>query len=515
MPNSLGVVVRTTVEAGRMNRLITVKTALALGAGIVADAMTTPAFTEEGWVDPFTLSLRAPARSTDRFGDLPLGAVVRTDERYGADHLFQGPRGWDYWNRLSSPKPDQNPNLWPDKRPTYLVGQMTMPAGSSITVRGKFPHARYFNVSLYKFERNTFVAVGDESLDGWDIEPDQGAANPYRVGGDRLVNNRDFTLHILAEDAPKNEADRATNTIYVGRDEQEVQLAVRVYLSDEGYDGMGWGPGDTPAAEPGFTYEGRLADGTRLSADQTAKRFGRPLGSAPPLMTDDQWYALVDAKDNDPSLTPATAPARSHPVWERFWTVPYTLVGAFKPPEMRAKMRWEGASGGGANPLTVYLVTYLSRKFGPVYVLRGKLPTFPNTFNGLPTMPKEQVVYWSVVSVASGPSGELWDGLYDMQLPLDQNGNYTIVMSRPEDRPKNATPENGVAWMNWGPGEGLNDPRNRTDWGMLIMRFIASDPNWANSPTKIAKPGEDEAVMGPYYPRGEYTDKASFETAQR
>jgi hypothetical protein len=47
------------------------------------------------------------------------------------------------------------------------------------------------------------------------------------------------------------------------------------------------------------------------------------------------------------------------------------------------------------------------------------------------------------------------------------------------------------------------------------MRFIASDPNWANSPTKISKPGDEEAVMGPYYPRGEYTDKASFETAQR
>jgi len=148
-------------------------------------------------------------------------------------------------------------------------------------------------------------------------------------------------------------------------------------------------------------------------------------------------------------------------------------------------------------------------------VLRGKLPTFPNTYKGLQTMPKEQVVYWSVVSVGAGPSGELWDGLYDMQLPLDANGSYTIVMSRPEDRPKNATRDNGVAWMSWGPGEGLNDPRNRTDWGMLIMRFIARDPNWEHSPTKITKPGMEDAVMGPYYPRGEYTDKTKFETAQR
>jgi hypothetical protein len=498
-----------------VNRSTALTTALTLAIAVTAVTMAASSVAEERWVDPFILAQRAPAKSFERFGDLPLAAVIRTDERYGADHLFQGPRGWDYWNRLENPSPTQDPNLWPDKRPSYILGQMVMPTGSSITVRSKFPHARYFNMSLYKFEHNTFVAVGDESLDGWDIEPDPGSGNPYRVGADRLAKNRDLTVHLLAQDPPTNRAERLPNTIYVGRDEQEVQLAVRVYLSDEGYDGMGWGPADTPATEPGFVYEGRLADGTRLSAEETARRFGRPLGSAPALMTDDQWYALVNAKDNDPSLTPATAPARPRPVWEKFWTIPYTVIGPFKPPEVRDKMRWEGAAGGGANPLTVYMVTYLSRKFGPVYVMRGKLPTFPNTFPGLPTMPKQQVVYWSVVSVAAAPSGELWDGLYDMQLPLDQNGNYTIVMSRPEDRPKNATPENGVAWMNWGPGEGLNDPRNRPDWGMLIMRFIASDPNWENSPSKITKPGMEEAVMGPYYPRGEYTDKASFETAQR
>jgi hypothetical protein len=31
------------------------------------------------------------------------------------------------------------------------------------------------------------------------------------------------------------------------------------------------------------------------------------------------------------------------------------------------------------------------------------------------------------------------------------------------------------------------------------------------SPDKVTKPGMEEAVMGPYYPRGDYTDKATFE----
>jgi hypothetical protein len=95
---------------------------------------------------------------------------------------------------------------------------------------------------------------------------------------------------------------------------------------------------------------------------------------------------------------------------------------------------------------------------------------------------------------------------------LDADRNYTIVVSRPEDRPKNATLDNGVAWMRWSPrGEGLDDPRNRPDFAMLIMRIMANDPNWTQSPDKITKPGTEDAVMGPYYPKGYYTTQREFE----
>jgi hypothetical protein len=158
------------------------------------------------------------------------------------------------------------------------------------------------------------------------------------------------------------------------------------------------------------------------------------------------------------------------------------------------------------------MVTYLSRKFAPVYVFRAKMPTYPDTYAGTKIMPEWQMKYWSVATMASAPSGELWDGLSDMMLPLDEQGYYTIVVSPPEDRPKNATRENGVAWMDWGPGEGLDDPRDRKDWGMLLMRFMVCHPDWENSPAKARKPGMEEAVMGPYYPRGYYTTKAEFES---
>jgi hypothetical protein len=68
-----------------------------------------------------------------------------------------------------------------------------------------------------------------------------------------------------------------------------------------------------------------------------------------------------------------------------------------------------------------------------------------------------------------------------------------------------------VAWIDWGPGEGLNDPRDRKDWGMLLMRFMVPQKEWENSPAKVTRPGMEAAVMGPYYPRGYYTTKAQFE----
>jgi len=89
-------------------------------------------------------------------------------------------------------------------------------------------------------------------------------------------------------------------------------------------------------------------------------------------------------------------------------------------PEDRAKIPVATVMEGGGDPTTEYMIDFLSRKFGPGYVFRAKLPTFPDTFAGTKIMPGGQVAYWSAVTVASAPSGELWDGVFDMQVPLDK-----------------------------------------------------------------------------------------------
>ena len=67
-------------------------------------------------------------------------------------------------------------------------------------------------------------------------------------------------------------------------------------------------------------------------------------------------------------------------------------------------------------------------------------------------------------------------------------------------------------WMDWGEeGEGLDDDANRPQFGLLVFRFMYNNPDWAYDPTKIAEPGTEAEVMGPYFPRLSYMDKAGFE----
>ena len=418
------------------------------------------------WKPPGLVPVRNfNALGVKRFGDKSVENIVRTDTRYGHDGLLQGPRGWAYWNHLEYPRPIQNPNLWPDKQSTYFIGRLAMPAGSSLTLHYTYPHSRYFQFALYMWDGTTFISTG-EALAGKDIEPDPGSTNPYHVGADRLAEPRNFTLRILADNAPADPKRRVTNTLYAGTGGGQFQVVNRIYLADQGWDGAGWGFASSPAGSGMPTYEGQLADGTRLNAVEVVKRFGRSEeGATKPPVTAEQWEKLVHAKNNDPAIDPTTAPARKEPRWEKYWNFKYSIVGAFMTPEERAKIPSAGAIDGGGDPTTQYFFLHLSRNFGPVYVMRGKMPTFPDTYagaggRGLEVMPAAQTQYWSLVSCEAAPSGQIVDGLTDMQVPLDEDGNYTIVYSRREDQPKNATVENGVAWIEWSPrGEGLAGPR--------------------------------------------------------
>ena len=231
------------------------------------------------WSPPPVVPVRnLGALGVKRFGDKSVENIVRTDTRYGHDGLFQGPRGWSYWNHLENPRPIQNPNLWPDGQSTYFIGRLAMPAGSHLTLHFTYPHARYFQFALYTWDGNTFVSTG-EALAGKDIEPDAGSTNPFRVGASRLAEPRDFTLRMLATDAPQDPQQSPRNTLYTGDSSAELMFVTRIYLPDLGWDGAGWGPAAAPSAARGLpTYEGQLADGRSSRQRRWSNSSGGPWG---------------------------------------------------------------------------------------------------------------------------------------------------------------------------------------------------------------------------------------------
>lgn len=448
-----------------------------------------------------------------RPGSKTLGIVLKTDELYGHDGLWLGPRGRDYGAMLPNPKPYQHANLFPDPNSTYWFAILEMPEGSVLTLRGRYPFGRYFQFALYRSDvLGELTATGEYYVDH-EIEPDPGSTNPFIPGTRRDLENRDYTLRIANVDAPPAAADREPNTLYAGTAAQ-IQVVYRVYQPDQGY------LGDAGAELP--SYVATLADGTELSTEEIRKQFNRPLlqGLAPGMPVE-HWRALCGASDNDPALKTETRPARNPPVLERYFNNTYNLIGIFKPPAVRSQIPHTIETGFGGDPETLFMLAFVSRKFGPVLVIHGTMPLFPDNWygeegNGLAVMTDWESRYMSLVMSESPPSGMGTDGISDFQIPLDDDRNYTIVISRPEDRPANAIDEKGTSWMEWGSkGEGIDDERNRKDYGMVLFRFMCNNPNWAHNPQNVVEPGTEAKVMGPYFPRLSYTDKATFEAAGR
>jgi hypothetical protein len=157
-----------------------------------------------------------------------------------------------------------------------------------------------------------------------------------------------------------------------------------------------------------------------------------------------------------------------------------------------------------------YISAFVNRGFaaGPVLVLRGKLPTTPRTGSNSARMGTGQMRYWSMCQ-----NGSLYTTIgsgcvYDSEIPVNKRGCYTILTSLAKDRPGNAMAKCGVAWIPWptqGGGDGhLND-------GLLIVRNMLPAPSFHHDIQDTTTPGDEQAVLGPYYPRGVYTTKAAFE----
>jgi len=378
--------------------------------------------------------------------------------------------------------------LYPDSAANYWITTLPAVPGETLTITGQFPYGRYMSLTTY-----TPYLFSIDGLHDSAIAADPGSTNPFLPGADRYATPRNYTVTVVFGQKP---AAPAPNTLYTTNEDASkkgaaFQLAYRVYRPDKGKDDRGGVPlpkitinmpGGQAIPVPECDIPGLPPNGIN---DAVANTNGAPGG--PP------W--------------PGTGP----PTWHRFYnglTSAATLTdngatGTQISDGMNAQIMQQSSKGGFLdNPDNAYVYTPLSRGYGSVVVLHGKLPSFADTYPHARTMPTgTQLRYWSMCSYEL--AAERYYGcVADDEVAPDANGYFTLVLSDPADRPANATTHCNVNWLPFGPAPEA----------VAIMRNMLPDPSFTNA-IQFAGYGTEAQDMGAYYPAGQYTTKSSFEAS--
>ena len=391
------------------------------------------------------------AQDVKRFGDKSLENFIRTDTRYGHDGLFQGPRGWGYWNYLEYPRPIQNPNLWPDMQSTYFIGRLALPAGAQpdaelhLSARPLLPvRALQGRARHLRLDRRGAGGAADSS-------PTR--ARPTRSGSAPTGSPSSATSRCASWPRTRRRNARRSAREHALRRQGRRRADVRQpHLSlRPGQRRRRLGPGRHARRGSGSADLRRHARRRHQAVGGGSGQTVRPAHAGAQAARHRRAVGDAGARegqrpharpgDRARAQGPRVGEVLEHPVLDP------RLVQDAGGARRRSPMPAPSTAAGTRR--RKYMFVQLSRKFGPVYVMRGKMPTFPNTYagasgRGLEVMPAAQTQYWSLVSCEAMPSGQIVDALTDMQVPLDKDGNYTIVYSRKEDRPANATPR--TAW---------------------------------------------------------------------
>lgn len=385
---------------------------------------------------------------------------------------------------------------FPEESATYWLARFNLPAGSHLSLDGRYPHARYMSLNAYSDGAPT-DALSDVAIDSR-----AGSTNPFVRGARRDLRKRSWHVDVVNEAPPGG--GRAPNTLYAKPAEgASIELLFRVYEPDRGYDLNGG------VALPQPTLVG--ADGTRHGGRATCAAVNDPDRSIPVQTISP---ALWQAARATPPCDPATNPAYDPPRWERFFNLNYAQLAVISDctPEGRAGRLAMGAEVQGgfySNRDSAYVYVHLSRLFGPALVVNGTLPRTPQTESGSGRMPGGQLRFWSLCSGESRVTTRTPDCLSDRQMLRRSGHRYTVVVSTRADRPANATARCGVAWLDWGDrGDGAGDP----NYGVLIMRNMLASRGFKEAIQRVTAPGTEPDVMGRYFPRSSYTTTQAFES---
>lgn len=380
---------------------------------------------------------------------------------------------------------------FPDSGAGYWAASFTVPEGARLDLVGRFAHARYQSLNSYDIATNAPV----DALNDVSTQPDAGARNPYLPGASRVgETRRAYTVHVSTDEVPVE--GRAANTLYAGVAGQSSQLLLyRVYLPDKGRDATG----GTGVPQPRLTLaDGRVLTGDRACAALSVTRE-KPAVAMFPMAT---YLALR----NQPGK-PVTFPARQDPQWLSYYNLQFnvqcTYFGLCTGTPARTNQQY-------ANIDNKYVSAQTSTGFGPVLTLRGKLPVTPRTLHRQPRMTADvDMRYWSLCTNESMATTRVEDCVYDEDVITDDEGWYTIVISRAEDRPANATTRCGVNWVE-APVRG--DGAGNLGDNLILVRNMLPSPGFKHAVQNTRVPGDERAVMGDYLPVSQYSTVEQFAT---
>jgi hypothetical protein len=483
---------------------------------------------------------------------------VRPDEQWGV--------------RAAHPiDPKNATGFFPDPNVTYIVlPAMYLPFGHKVVVEGEFPHARFFNLQVtpsfdpasYRYDGG--IGVGEVPLVDADIEPLPGHVNPYRVGANRQATNRSFRAEFKMAVGDPVMLNPSFRPPYF-RDSQNksntrIGSAI-LYQGPWGISGTsGHGRGQWDMGQIWVRYyrpdleKGELG-GVALprvhyETAQGEKYFVMP-DMRPFVARANQRIALQPTAPLEPSEPRLQGPTFG---WLKQTGIFRAVIGG-----LAINTNWAGAeyvrqldkgvAGRGfdlaapnnyeqsATSATYidYLVRGMALGKDKVVVLTGKLPTFPTTRNGDKVMQAGQMRYWSLVGYevpdgwevlktllgSTRPIGIVTQMVMDEDIVLDRDRRYVIVLSRGGERPRNATAQNGVTWVDWGPS-------SEVSW---TLRWLTVGPEWthdsAPTPQKLDSRRVDWAsadfdasvlatnshrgALGEYQPRIHYLTRTEFE----
>jgi hypothetical protein len=384
---------------------------------------------------------------------------------------------------------------YPDTNATYWTMPFNSERWQSIVIKGTYPQARFFSFISY-VAKGSVVDNDNGSLIDKDIRPDDGSTNPF-VTTENGPHN--YTITVGSSEPSDN-----SNFLSLGNT-RLVWVIYRIYVPNKGLNRQAGVP------LPTITVVSKSGESHTLAACSSESSPAAVVNVAKDLVRQGLKVGAVPLH----LLSGGTHLRET----QQAVCQPTPLVS------------WIPADTGGYFPNTAnkYIaIPGLCISPGQVLVVRGKAPTFPETYNGGPIWepPSSNMRYWSACNNNQRVPYPVVGCKADYQTNLDAGGYYTYVVSKPEGRNLTEAPywvPPDATWLPWGSKRSpniliLRNMLPASTFSESVQDAISHQPSCVvdNTSTpvprdKIIDGGEcAQSVMKDYYPAAVYCNKQLF-----